>query len=210
MLVYFFQVLEWLCGESGPSAETIYRKDEFVEVSECGERNGNSDTPQVEVESDEAGPKKAEQRPALSGNVDVQKPPLPEEAKTLSKNAQKVLAKQERYKQAKEQRKAQEKEHRHQETERKRREWQEKLANLSEEEIKKAQEEKMGIRAARKEDRKGRKDKLIYAMAEGQNIVIDLEFGDKMKPNEISSLVQQVRTHLPHIPFTNCGSRFLQ
>jgi len=30
-------------------------------------------------------------------------------------------------------------------------------------------------------------------MAEGQNIVVDLEFGDKMKPNEISSLVQQVR-----------------
>lgn len=170
-----------------------------MEVSECGQKNGNSDTPQAEVESDEARPE-AEQFPALSGNVDGQKPPLPEEAKALSKNAQKVLAKQERFKQAKQQRKAHEKEHRHQETERKRREWQEKLANLPEEEIKKAQEEKMGLRAARKEERKGRKDKLIHAMAEGQNIVIDLEFGEKMKANEISSLVQQVRTHLPRIP----------
>jgi len=133
-------VFDW---QPGPSAETIYRKEEsYVEVSECGEKNGNSsDVPQVEVES--KGPK-AEQHPALSGTVEGQKPPLPEEAKGLSKNAQKVLAKQERYKQAKQQRKAQEKEARHQETARKRREWQEKLANLSEEEVKKAQEEKMG------------------------------------------------------------------
>lgn len=177
--------------EAGPSAETMFRKEEsHVEVSVCGEKNGNSsDMPQVEVESN--GPK-AEQYPALSGTVEGQKPPLPEEAKGLSKNAQKVLAKQERYKQAKQQRKAQEKEARHQETARKRREWQEKLASLSEEEVKKAQEEKMGLRAQRKEEHKGRKEKLIQAMAEGQNIVIDLEFGDKMKPNEISSLVQQV------------------
>jgi len=169
----------------------MYRKEEsFVELSECEEKNGNSsDVPQLEVES---GPK-AEQHPALSGNVDGLKPPLPEEAKGLSKNAQKVLAKQERYKQAKQQKKAQEKEARHQETARKRREWQEKLANLSEEEVKQAQEEKMGLRAQRKEEHKGRKEKLIQAMAEGQNIVIDLEFGDKMKSNEISSLVQQVR-----------------
>ncbi|KAG0590503.1 hypothetical protein M758_1G111500 [Ceratodon purpureus] len=177
--------------EAGPSAETIYRKEEVVEVSECGGRNGNPDTPQVDVESDEAGPK-TEQLPALSGNVDGQKPPLPEEASTLSKNAQKTLAKQERFRQTKQLRKAQEKEKRHQETERKRREWQEKLANLSEEEIKKVTEEKLGVRAARKEERQERKGKLIQAMAEGQNIVIDLEFGDKMRPNEISSLVQQV------------------
>lgn len=152
------------------------------------------------MESNEAGPK-AEQHPALSGNVDGQKPPLPEEAKVLSKNARKVLAKQEKHKQAKEQKKAQMKEARHQETARKRREWQEKLANLSEEEAKKAQEEKIELRAQRKEEHKGRKDKLIQAMANGQNVVIDLEFVDKMKPNEINSLVQQVRS-MHFLPLT--------
>ena len=165
----------------------------------------------MEVESGDAGPEsddtgpKSEQLPALSGNVDGQKPPLPEEAKALSKNAKKVLAKQERLRQVKEQRKAQAKEQRHQETERKRREWKEKLATMSEEETQKLMEEKMEVRAARKVERKGRKDKLIHAMAEGLNIVIDLEFGDKMTPTEINSLVQQVTSYSS----ANCPSHFL-
>jgi tRNA (guanine9-N1)-methyltransferase len=173
--------------EAGPSAETMCRKEESnVAVSECGDQNGNSsDAPQVQEEDLKRGP-------ALSGNVEGLKPPLPVEAKALSKNAQKALAKQERYKQAKQQRRAQEKEARHQETARKRREWQEKLVSLTEEEVKKAYEEKMGLRALRKEELKGRKEKLQQAMQQGQNIVIDLEFGEKMKPNEVSSLVQQV------------------
>lgn len=150
---------------------------------------------------------KVEQRPALSGNVDVQKPPLPEEARSLSKSDQKVLGRQERYKQTKLQKRAQDKAMRHQETEKKRREWQEKLANLSEDEVQKAKEERMGLRASRKDERKVRKDKLIQVMADGQNIVIDLEFVENMKPNEISSLCQQVcilADHLLTVPIVSC------
>lgn len=185
--------------ESGPSAETMYRKEESnVAVLECGDKNGSSSDAQVQEED-------LKQGPALSGNVEGLKPPLPLEAKALSKNAQKALAKQERYKQAKQQRRAQEKEARHQETARKRREWQEKLVGLTEEEVKKAYEEKMGLRALRKEELKGRKEKLQQAMQQGQNIVIDLEFGEKMKPNEVSSLVQQVRTASKYLPSRACG-----
>lgn len=180
---------------SGPSAETVNRTDEFHEISECGDRKSNGDVPRTEVESNAAEPN-LEQRPACSANFEDHRPPLPEEAEPLSKNAQKTLAKQERYKQLKQQRKAMEKEKRHQETERKRREWQEKLTSLSEEELKKAQQEKMESRTARKEERKGRKEKLTHAMENGQNVVIDLEFGEKMKSNEISSLLQQVCAYL--------------
>lgn len=180
---------------SGPSAETVNRTDEFHEISECGDRKSNGDVPRTEVESNAAEPN-IEQRPACSANFEDHRPPLPEEAKPLSKNAQKTLAKQERYKQLKQQRKAMEKEKRHQETERKRREWQEKLTSLSEEELKKAQQEKMESRTARKEERKGRKEKLTHAMENGQNVVIDLEFGERMKSNEISSLLQQVCAYL--------------
>jgi tRNA (guanine9-N1)-methyltransferase len=111
---------------------------------------------------------------------------------SLSKSALKNLAKQERYKELKQQRKALEKMKRHQETERKRQEWVQKLAGLSEEEIEKAKQEKMELRTARKDERKERREKLTQALETGQNIVIDLEFGQMMKPNEISSLLQQV------------------
>ncbi len=67
-----------------------------------------------------------------------------------------------------------------------------KLAGLSEEEIEKAKQEKMELRTARKYERKERREKLTQALETGQNIVIDLEFGQMMKPNEISSLLQQV------------------
>lgn len=184
MVIYYggrrLIVFEWFYATSGPSAETVYRTADLPEVSGCGEKNNGSNARQ------------AEQRPALSGSVDVHKSPLPEESKSLSKNALKKLAKQERMRQVKLQNRAHEKELRHKETERKRREWQEKLANLPEEEVKKAQEARMELRASRKDERKARKDKLVQAMTDGQNIVIDLEFGEKMKLNEVSSLCQQV------------------
>ncbi|XP_024366712.1 uncharacterized protein [Physcomitrium patens] len=200
--------------EPGPTAETIYRTEDALEVSKCEEKNNSSDALQMEEVSNEAR-SKVEQRPALSGNVDVQKPPLPEEARSLSKSDQKVLGRQERYKQTKLQKRAQDKAMRHQETEKKRREWQEKLANLSEDEVQKAKEERMGLRASRKDERKVRKDKLIQVMADGQNIVIDLEFVENMKPNEISSLCQQVvhsyaangRAEVPcRLSLTSCTS----
>ncbi|CAM6106877.1 unnamed protein product [Calypogeia fissa] len=112
--------------------------------------------------------------------------------KQMSKSALKQLAKRERYKEVKMQRKAAEKEKRHQETARKRREWEEKLATLTEEEKEKARFEKLSLRKERKDEQNSRKEKLKQSLETGQNIVIDLEFSELMKPNEITSLIQQV------------------
>ncbi|KAH7291072.1 hypothetical protein KP509_30G075300 [Ceratopteris richardii] len=113
-------------------------------------------------------------------------------AKPLSKNAQKKLLKMERYKAKKMERKAFEKSKRHEDTERKRKEWESKFSALSPEEqeaLLKEQKEKRRARQARSLERK---NKLRDAMESGQNLVIDLEFCDRMKPNELASLVQQV------------------
>lgn len=115
-----------------------------------------------------------------------------DEAKPLSKKAQKKLLKMERYKVLKMQRKASEKSKRHEDTERKRKEWEIKLSALSAEEqeiVLREQKEKRQARHAKAIDRKSR---LRQAMEGGQNLVIDLEFCDRMKPNELASLVQQV------------------
>eukprot|EP00250_Pteridium_aquilinum_P031401 c43555_g1_i1 orf=480-1532(-) len=115
-----------------------------------------------------------------------------DEPKPLSKNAQKKLLKMERYKAKKMERKAFEKSKRHEETERKRKEWDAKLSSMSAEEQDIALREKKENRMARKEKWNDRKGRLRGAMESGQNLVIDLEFCDRMKPNELASLVQQV------------------
>lgn len=115
-----------------------------------------------------------------------------DQTKPLSKNAQKKLIKMERYKAQKLERKSLEKCRRHQETARKRKEWEVKLASLSAAEQEKALTEKMEKRLSRKEKWCNRKDRLRQAMESGQNLVLDLEFCDRMKPNELVSLVQQV------------------
>lgn len=113
--------------------------------------------------------------------------------KALSKNAQKNLLKMERFRERKLQRKALEKERRHHQTAQKREEWRAKQASLSEEDREKALQERLASRAMRKSEGNERKERLRQAMQTGQNLVLDLEFCDLMKPNEVTSLVQQVR-----------------
>ncbi|KAI5072487.1 hypothetical protein GOP47_0012593 [Adiantum capillus-veneris] len=115
-----------------------------------------------------------------------------DEEKPLSKNAQKKLLKMERYKALKMQRKAFEKSKKHEDTERKRKEWESKLSSLSAEEQESALREQKEKRHARQAKSIDRKSRLRQAMENGQNLVIDLEFCDRMKPNELASLVQQV------------------
>ncbi|MCO5564570.1 hypothetical protein L7F22_018234 [Adiantum nelumboides] len=125
---------------------------------------------------------------ATNGNEMVHQ----DEDKPLSKNAQKKLVKMERYKALKMQRKAFEKSKRHEDTERKRKEWESKISSLSAEEhevVLREQKEKRHARQAKSIDRKSR---LRQAMQNGPNLVIDLEFCDRMKLNELASLVQQV------------------
>lgn len=114
------------------------------------------------------------------------------QTKPLSKNAQKKLKKMERYKAQKLEKKAQEKSRRHQETERKRNEWEAKLASVCEAEQEQLLKGKTEKRLARREKWTERKDRLKRAMESGQNFVLDLEFCDRMRPNELVSLVQQV------------------
>lgn len=125
-----------------------------------------------------------EERASLGNGLDVVKP--------LSKNAQKKLLKQERYKAQKQQRKAFEKTKRHEESERKRKEWEAKLSSLSAEEQDIVLKENKEKRLERKDKAKERKARLRGAMQNGQNLVLDLDFCDRMKQNEMASLVQQV------------------
>ncbi|KNA03962.1 hypothetical protein SOVF_204210 [Spinacia oleracea] len=123
-------------------------------------------------------------------------PPQPE-SQPLSKRAQKKIIKQERYEVKKAEKKAEVKEHKRRENERKRREWDEKLANLSSEEEKlKLIESKREMRKERmeqrSEERENKIQRLTHGKLHGQNIVIDLEFSNLMKPNELNSLVQQI------------------
>ena len=117
-------------------------------------------------------------------------------APSMSKNAQKRLLKQQRFEAKKAEKKAQMKEHKKREAERKRTEWAEKLASLDEEEREKLIEQRKGMRRERMEKRseeKGQKlERLQQARANGQNVVIDLEFAHLMTSTELSSLVQQV------------------
>ncbi|XP_047942254.1 tRNA (guanine(9)-N1)-methyltransferase [Salvia hispanica] len=138
-------------------------------------------------------------------------------APSMSKNAQKRLLKQQRFEAKKAEKKAQMKEHKKREAERKRTEWAEKLASLDEEEREKLIEQRKGMRRERMEKRseeKGQKlERLQQARANGQNVVIDLEFAHLMTSTELSSLVQQImycyalngRCPMPaHIWLTGC------
>lgn len=115
----------------------------------------------------------------------------------LSKNAQKKLAKQQRYEAKKAEKKAAAKEHKRREVERKRKEWEESLAGVTEEEREKLLESRRNLRKERMEKRlqekEDKRERLSVAREKGQNVVVDLQFSNLMNPNEIHSLVQQVR-----------------
>lgn len=73
-----FQFFGWFYGSPGPSAENIDQTEGFPEMAEFGGKNANSDVPQVGVEFNVAKPD-FEQHITLSGNVENQNPPLPEQ-----------------------------------------------------------------------------------------------------------------------------------
>ncbi|EPS62556.1 hypothetical protein M569_12234 [Genlisea aurea] len=117
-------------------------------------------------------------------------------AQAMSKNAQKRLLKQQRYEAKKAEKKAQMKEQKKKDLERRRREWQEKLSSVGEQEREKLIKDRKDLRKQRMEKRseeRGQKlARLREATANGQNVVIDLEFAHLMNPTELHSLVQQV------------------
>jgi len=116
----------------------------------------------------------------------------------LSKSARKKLPKQER--QAA--RKAAEKERRRADVERRRREWEEALAAAPSDEARAemvaARRETRRERVGRRAEERGARAERLRRAAEGagQKVVLDLEFADLMRPNEIHSLTQQVRIAL--------------
>lgn len=116
----------------------------------------------------------------------------------LSKSARKKLQKQERQAERKAARKAAEKERRRADIERRRREWEDALAAAPSDEARaemvaarrETRRERVGRRA---EERGARADRLRRAAeGAGQKVVLDLEFADLMRPNEIHSLTQQI------------------
>ncbi|KAF8729603.1 hypothetical protein HU200_017551 [Digitaria exilis] len=128
---------------------------------------------------------------AVSGGDGAQPP-------ALSKSARKKLQKQERYAERKAARKAAEKERRRADVERRRREWDEALAAAPSDE---ARAEMVAARRETRRERVGRRTEERGARAErlrraaegaGQKVVLDLEFADLMRPNEIHSLTQQI------------------
>ncbi|KAM0006091.1 putative tRNA (guanine(9)-N(1))-methyltransferase [Helianthus debilis subsp. tardiflorus] len=127
-----------------------------------------------------------------SATTDHLSPPQP-----LSKNAQKKLLKQQRFEAKKAEKKAAMKEEKKRQGERKRKEWEEKLSNLSEEERLKMIETRKGMRRERMEQRNEEREsktlRLSEAKKSGQKVVLDLQFSELMAPNEIQSLVKQVR-----------------
>ncbi|XP_042388472.1 tRNA (guanine(9)-N1)-methyltransferase-like isoform X1 [Zingiber officinale] len=114
----------------------------------------------------------------------------------LSKRARKKQAKQQRLEARKAERKKAEKDRRRQGVERRRQEWEEKLASATEEERERLIGERRETRRERverrAEDRELRAERLKRAAELGIKVVLDLEFADLMKPNELHSLVQQI------------------
>ncbi|KAL5207708.1 hypothetical protein ABZP36_032143 [Zizania latifolia] len=117
---------------------------------------------------------------------------------SMSKSARKKLLKQERQAARKAARKVTEKERRHADVERRRREWEEALAAAPSEEARaemiEARRQTRRERVGRRAEERGARAERLRRAAEGagQKVVLDLEFGDLMRPNEIHSLTQQI------------------
>ncbi|KAF0908876.1 hypothetical protein E2562_030180 [Oryza meyeriana var. granulata] len=134
----------------------------------------------------------AESEQATAAAAGEGKPPA------MSKSARKKLLKQERQAAQKAARKAAEKERRRADIERRRREWEEALAAAPSEEARvemvEARRQTRRERVGRRAEERGARAKRLRRAAEGagQKVVLDLEFGDLMRPNEIHSLTQQI------------------
>lgn len=114
----------------------------------------------------------------------------------LTKSAQKKVLKMQRYQAKKAHQKAMAKVNQQNKMQQKRQEWADKLAGLPEVERSTLIQAKLDARKDRMADvfhhREVTKLKLTQAMQFGQNIVLDLEFSELMKPCELSSLQQQI------------------
>ncbi|PAN07982.1 hypothetical protein PAHAL_1G378000 [Panicum hallii] len=138
----------------------------------------------------------------MADEAEVEQPAVPagEGAQTpaLSKSARKKLQKQERQAERKASRKAAEKERRRADVERRRREWEEALAAAPSDEARAemvaARRETRRERVGRRAEERGARAERLRRAAEGagQKVVLDLEFADLMRPNEIHSLTQQI------------------
>uniref|UniRef100_A0A0E0K4P4 tRNA (guanine(9)-N(1))-methyltransferase n=1 Tax=Oryza punctata TaxID=4537 RepID=A0A0E0K4P4_ORYPU len=129
---------------------------------------------------------------AAAGAANEGQPPA------MSKSARKKLLKQERQAAQKAARKAAEKERRRADIERRRREWEEALAAAPSDEARvemvEARRQTRRERVGRRAEERGARAERLRRAAEGagQKVVLDLEFGDLMRPNEIHSLTQQI------------------
>ncbi|KAG8059574.1 hypothetical protein GUJ93_ZPchr0002g24247 [Zizania palustris] len=116
----------------------------------------------------------------------------------MSKSARKKLLKQERQAAQKVARRAAEKERRRADVERRRREWDAALDAAPSEEARadmiEARRQTRRERVGRRAEERGARTERLRRAAEGagQKVVLDLEFGDLMRPNEIHSLTQQI------------------
>ncbi|KQK01521.1 tRNA (guanine(9)-N1)-methyltransferase [Brachypodium distachyon] len=116
----------------------------------------------------------------------------------LSKSARKKLLKQERQAARKAERKVADKERRRADLDRRRREWEEALAaapsDEAREEMLAARRETRRERVGKRVDERGARAERLRRAAEGagQKVVLDLEFADLMRPNELHSLTQQI------------------
>lgn len=121
----------------------------------------------------------------------------------LSKSARKKLLKQERQAARKAERKVADKERRRADLDRRRREWEEALAaapsDEAREEMLAARRETRRERVGKRVDERGARAERLRRAAEGagQKVVLDLEFADLMRPNELHSLTQQVGSPCP-------------
>jgi tRNA (guanine9-N1)-methyltransferase len=117
----------------------------------------------------------------------------------LTKSARKKLLKQERQAARKAERKVAEKARRRADIERRRREWEDSLAAApsaeAREEMLAARRETRLERVGKHVEERGARAERLRRAAEGagQKVVLDLEFADLMRPNEIHSLTQQVK-----------------
>ncbi|KAG0449206.1 hypothetical protein HPP92_027483 [Vanilla planifolia] len=114
----------------------------------------------------------------------------------MSKSAKKRFLKQQRLEARKVERKAAAKERRRQDLERRRREWEDKLSGVSDGErawLVESRKEERRERMERKTEERGKRAERLRGAAEvGQNVVLDLDFSDLMKPGEIQSLAHQI------------------
>lgn len=110
----------------------------------------------------------------------------------ISKNQLKKLEKRKMHEEMKLKRKAIEKEQKKEKREKRQREYREEKEKMTEEEWQEKIAQRKIDRTKHKQLRDVKKENLKNAMESGQKIILDLEFSELMRPEELRSLAQQV------------------